>query len=118
MFFIYFHRFCGDLGIVGSHSDILGIVVIWDKCAVFVFYLSLSFIFLGMFAESRFFLFLGGGGEHKKKTTNKPTTKSLVDRGGIWDFQHCVVITRGQIKGIPKTASVVRTIISLRSCLL
>ena len=40
--------------------------------------------------------------------TNERTAWSLVDRGGgIWDFQHCIVITRGQEERIPKTASVV-----------
>ena len=57
-------------------------------------------------------------GQHK---TKKPTitARSLVDRGGgIWDFQHCIVITRGQEERIPKTASVVGTSIGLRSFLL
>ena len=31
-----------------------------------------------------------------------------MDRGGgIWDFQHCIIIIRGQEERIPKTASVV-----------
>ena len=48
-----------------------------------------------------------------KKTS---TTKSLVDkRGGIGDFQHCIVITRGQEERIPKTANVMGTNIGLRS---
>ena len=48
-------------------------------------------------------------GQHKdKKPTATITARSLVDRGGgIWDFQHCIVITRGQEERIPKTASVV-----------
>ena len=57
-------------------------------------------------------------GQHK---TKKPiiTARSLVDRGGgIWDFQHCIVITRGQEERIPITASVVGTINGLRSFLL
>ena len=34
---------------------------------------------------------------------NKLTTRSVVDRGGgIWVFQHCIVITRGQEERIPK----------------
>ena len=104
-----FNRFCYDFDILGSDFDILGILGIWDKCAVFVFHLSLSFIFLGNFVESCFFSFLGG-------TRKKPITKSLVDRGGgIWDFQHCIVITRGQEERIPKTASVVGTNFGLRS---
>ena len=38
----------------------------------------------------------------------KIITRSLVVRsGGIWNFQHCIVITRGQEGRIPKTASVV-----------
>ena len=54
-------------------------------------------------------------GQHKTKKTNKQT-RSLVDRGGgIWDFQHCIVITRGQEERIPKTASVVGTNFGLRS---
>ena len=36
-------------------------------------------------------------------------------RGGIEDFQHCIVITRGQEERTPITASVVRTYIGLRS---
>ena len=59
-------------------------------------------------------------GQHKtKKPTNKQINKqtwSLVDGGGgIWDFQHCIVITRGQEERIPKTASVVGTNFGLRS---
>ena len=43
-------------------------------------------------------------------------TRSLVDRGGgIWDFLHCFVITRGQEERIPKTTSVVGTSFGLRS---
>ena len=45
---------------MGSDFDILGILEIWDKCAVFVFHLSLSFFFLESFAESCFFSFWGG----------------------------------------------------------
>ena len=41
-----FNGFCYDLDILGSDFDILGILGVWDKCAVFVFHLSLSFIFL------------------------------------------------------------------------
>ena len=41
---------------------------------------------------------------------------SLVDReGGIWDFLHCIVITRGQEERMPKTANVVETNFGLRS---
>ena len=56
-------------------------------------------------------------GQHKdKKPTATITARSLVDRGGgIWDFQHCIVITRGQEERIPKTASVVGTNFGLRS---
>ena len=56
-------------------------------------------------------------GQHKTKTTTTITIIwSLVDRGGgIWDFQHCIVITRGQEERIPKTASVVGTNFGLRS---
>ena len=53
--------------------------------------------------------------QHK---TKKPTIiiRSLLDRGGgIWDFQHCIVITRGQEERIPKTASFVGTNFGLRS---
>ena len=58
--------------------------------------------------------FLFGAAQEKK-----PTARSLVDRGGgIWDFQHCIVITRGQEERIPKTASVVGTSVGLRSFLL
>ena len=49
-----------DFDISGSDFDILGILGIWDECAVFVFHLSLSFICLANFAESCFFPFLGG----------------------------------------------------------
>ena len=106
-----FDRFCYDFDILGSDFDILGILGIWDKCAVFVFHLSLSFFFLESFAESCFFSFWGGT---RKKTNER--TNSLVDRGGgIWDFQHCIVITRGQEERIPKTASVVGTNFGLRS---
>ena len=80
---------------------------------------SLVFEFLfcwGILLSRVSFLF----GQHKtKKPTNKQTARSLVDRGGgIWDFQHCIVITRGQEERIPKTASVVGTSIGLRSFLL
>ena len=34
---------------------------------------------------------------------------------GIWDFQHCTAITRGQEGRIPKTANVMGTNIGLRS---
>ena len=56
-------------------------------------------------------------GQHKtKKPTTITITWGLVDRGGgIWDFQHCIVITRGQEERIPKTASVVGTNFGLRS---
>ena len=59
--------------------------------------------------------------ENRKELTKKTITTiwSLVDKGGgIWDFQHCIVITRGQEEGIPKTASVVGTSIGLGSFLL
>ena len=75
---------------------------------------SLVFEFLfgwGILLSRVSFLF----GQHK---TKKPITitPSLVDRGGgIWDFQHCIVITRGQEERIPKTASVVGTNFGLRS---
>ena len=49
VFFLYFHRCCCDLVILGSDFDILGILGIWDKRAVFVFLLSLSFVFSGEF---------------------------------------------------------------------
>ena len=39
----------------------------------------------------------------KKNQRTYVRTESLVDRGGwIWDFQHCIVITRGQEERIPK----------------
>ena len=62
-----------------------------DKCAVFVFHLSLSSISLGDFAESCFFPFR----RHKtKKPTHNNNSKESGDRGcGIGDFQHCIVIT-------------------------
>ena len=81
---------------------------------MFAFHLSLSFYFAGDFFPSRVsFLF----GQHKtKKPTTIITIWGLVDRGGgIWDFQHCIVITRGQEERIPKTASVVGTNFGLRS---
>ena len=59
-----FHGFCCDLGILSSHFDILGILGIWDKCAVFVFQLSSSLIFLGNFAASCSFSFLCGTEEN------------------------------------------------------
>ena len=94
--------------ILGSRFDIFEILGDLEKCAVFVFHLSLSFIFLGNFAESRFFSFWGG--------TRKTIITSLVDRrGGIWDFQHFIVITRGQEERMPETASVVGTNIDIRS---
>ena len=67
-------------GILGSHSDILGILGIWDKCAVFVFQLSLSFIFLGNFAESCFFSFWSA--QNQKTNNNNP--ESGGQRG--WDL--------------------------------
>ena len=101
-----FDRFCYDFDILGSDFDILGILGIWDKRAVFVFLLSLSFIFLVNFAESYFFSFWSA--QNQKTNKQQQQTRSLVDRGGgIWDFQHCIVITRGQEERIPKTASVV-----------
>ena len=61
--------------------------------------------------------FLFGAAQEKKPSFLR--TESLVDRGGgIWDFQHCIVITRGQEERIPKTASVVGTSIGLRSFIL
>ena len=93
------------------------------------FHLSLSFYFAGGFRSlSRvsvlfiyfyvclfLFLFFVSTKLTKTITTNKQT-RSLVDRGGgIWDFQHCIVITRGQEERIPKTASVVGTNFGLRS---
>ena len=42
--------------------------------------------------------------------------RSLLDRGGgIENFQHCIVIIRGQEARIPKTASIVGTSIGLES---
>ena len=41
---------------MGSHFDVLGCFGIFEKCAVFVFHLYLSFTFLGIFVESCFFL--------------------------------------------------------------
>ena len=46
VFFKAFDGFSYDCDISGSDFDILGNSGIWDKCAVFVFHLSLSFIFL------------------------------------------------------------------------
>ena len=55
-------------------------------------------------------------GQHKTKKPIITSARGLVDRGGgIWDFQHCIVITRGQEERIPKTASVVGTNFGLRS---
>ena len=55
-------------------------------------------------------------GQHRTKNTIITSAWGLVDRGGgIWDFQHCIVITRGQEERIPKTASVVGTNFGLRS---
>ena len=113
MFFIDFHRFCCDLVILGSYFDILGILGIWEKMCSVGFSLVFEFLFCWEILLSRVsFLF----GQHKNK---KPTIRSLVGRGGgIWDFQHCIVITRGQEERIPKTASVVGTSIGLRSFIL
>ena len=112
--FRVFHRFCCDLVILGSYFDILGILGIWDKMCSVGFSLVFEFLFCWVILLSRVsFLF----GQHK---TKKPRiiiiARGLVDRGnGIWDFQHCIVITRGQEERIPKTASVVGTNFGLRS---
>ena len=60
VFFLDFLWFCCDLVILGSYFDILGILGIWDTCAVFVFHLSLSFFFLESFAELCFISYWGG----------------------------------------------------------
>ena len=116
MFFIDFHRFCCDLVILGSYFDILGILGIWEKMCSVGFSLVFEFLFCwGILLSRVSFLF---GAAQEKKTINE-RTRSLVDRGGgIWDFQHCIVITRGQEERIPITASVVGTINGLRSFLL
>ena len=66
-----FHRFCCDLVILSSYFDILGILGIWDKCAVFVFHLSLSFYLVGEFCWA----FLFGQHKTKKPANNEP---------GVW----------------------------------
>ena len=75
---------------------------------------SLVFEFLfgwGILLSRVSFLFFG-----QHKTKKQRTARSLVDRGGgIWDFQHCIAIIRGQEERIPKTASVVGTNFGLRS---
>ena len=99
--------------ILGSYFDILGILGIWEKMCSVGFSLVFEFLFCWGILLSRV-SFLFGAAQEKK-----PTTNGLVDRGGgIWDFQHCIVITRGQEERIPKTASVVGTSIGLRSFLL
>ena len=117
MFFIDFHRFRCDLVILGSYFDILGILGIWEKMCSVGFSLVFEFLFCwGILLSRVSFLF---GAAQEKKPTNNKQTRSLVDRGGgIWDFQHCIVITRGQEERIPKTASVVGTSIGLESFLL
>ena len=79
------------------------------------FSLVFEFLFFWRVLLSRV-SFLFWAAQEKKPTT---TARGLVDRGGgIWDFQHCIVITRGQEERIPITASVVGTINGLRSFLL
>ena len=88
----------------------------WDlgeMCSV-GFSLVFEFLFCWDLLRSRVALFCG-----QNKTKKSTITRSLVDRGGvIWDFQHCIVITRGQEERIAKTASVVGTNFGLRSCFL
>ena len=116
VFFIDFHGFCCDLVILGSYFDILGILGIWEKMCSVGFSLVFEFLFCWGILLSRV-SFLFGAAQEKKRTNER--TNSLVDRGGgIWDFQHCIVITRGQEERIPITASVVGTINGLRSFLL
>ena len=100
--------------ILGSYFDILGILGIWEKMCSVGFSLVFEFLFCWGILLSRVSFLFGAAQEKNQQTTN-----SLVDRGGgIWDFQHCIVITRGQEERIPKTASVVGTSIGLRSFLL
>ena len=77
-----FDRFCYDFDILGSDFDILGILGIWDKRAVFVFLLSLSFIFLVNFAESYFFSFWSA--QNQKTNNNNNCLGSGGQRG--WDL--------------------------------
>ena len=98
-----------------GYFDILGFWVIWEKMCSVGFSLVFEFLFCwGILLSRVSFLF----GRHKtqKTTVIIITIWGLVDRGGgIWDFQHCIVITRGQEERIPKTASVVGTNFGLRS---
>ena len=112
-FFLDVHWFCCDLVILGSYFDILGILGIWEKMCSVGFSLVFEFLFCwGILLSRVSFLFLGD----TKPTKTTTITWSLVDRGGgIWDFQHCIVITRGQEERIPKTASVVGTNFGLGS---
>ena len=63
---------------------------------------SLMFFCLGILLSRVPFLFAG------TKPKKQPITITRVDRGGgIGDFQHCIVIARGQEERTPKTANVV-----------
>ena len=92
---------------MNSDFDILGILGIWEKMCSVGFSLVFEFLFCwGILLSRVSFLF----GQHKTKKPTIIIIWGLVDRwGGIWDFQHCIVITRGQEERIPKTASVVGT---------
>ena len=92
--------------ILGSYFDILGILGILEKLCNVGFSLVFDFLFCwGILLSRVSFLF---GAAQEKKPTTYVRTNGLVDTGGgIWDFQHCIVITRGQEERIPITASVV-----------
>ena len=91
--------------IFDGYFDILGFLVIWEKMCSVGFSLVFEFLFCwGILLSRVSFLF----GQHKTKKTIITSAWGLVDRGGgIWNFQHCIVITRGREERKPTKASAV-----------
>ena len=87
---------------LGSHFIILTIWGFRENVECVFFTCVWVFILLGILLSRVSVLFAS-------KTQDKTTiTWSRADRGGeIGDFQHCIVITRGQEERIAETASVV-----------
>ena len=70
---------------------------------VFLFFVCFESLLFCFFHFLFFYFHFSFFWRHKNQKPIITTIRSLVDRGGgIWDFQHCIVITRGQEERIPK----------------
>ena len=105
-----FHRFPRMMVCFRNLGRILWFLGIRAKFCNVRFSVVFELLFCwGNFAESCFFSFC-------PRRPKSIIRESLIDRGGgIGDFQHCIVSTRGKEERIPITASAAGTNIGLKS---